>query len=492
MIRRIDRVMQLNKRTVLLLCICALLLGSCGKNEVTMEQLVYNIKSEVTYRNPLKIRPIGDPFVMKASDGLYYCYPTSNAANGYKVWVSEDLINWEVEGLNAYTKTREGWAGGDFWAPEVYEFDGKFYMYYTARWKEKDSLRLGVAVSDSPVGPFLDVSDQPMFDFGYAVIDAHVFVDDTGEAYFYYSRDCSENFVGGFNESHIYGIRLSQDKLSVEGEPVLLTQPEQTWEIQSGSYRWNEGAFVLKNQDVYYLMYSANFYADKKYSIGYATSSSPLGPFVKYEHNPILFAQSDWSEISGPGHHSITTSPLGNQLLVVYHTHINPVLGGGDRQVAIDTMGFREDGTLYMNGPTLSPQLKPALWDERIPVSLYDVYYNQIETTVLSDGEWSLYTAADFETSVIALQEQDFIEVRFQQPTTVKGLSLYRDALNKEVTSRYRLVTSHGYEAQGIGMSTELGEGLHIEFEPMVLDWVRIYPDSSSEVLPVLSEIVLF
>jgi GH43 family beta-xylosidase len=310
------------------------------------------------YRNPLAIQRIGDPFVLKASDGKYYCYPTSAGDQGYKAWISDDLVNWRELGF-VYEKNEKSWGYKQFWAPEVVEHNGRFYMYYTARWTEKDSLRIGVAVADKPYGPFIDVYNRPMFDFGYAAIDANVLIDEDGGKYLYYSRDCSENYVGERRESHIYGIRLADDMISVVGEPALLLKPDQEWELKSGpKVYWNEGAFALKRNGVYYLMYSANFYASKHYSVGYATSDRPLGPFHKYEHNPVLASNSD--DISGPGHHCVIDSPDGSELFVVYHTHTDAALGGGNRQVCIDRMGFREDGSIYVSGPTLTDQPVPS------------------------------------------------------------------------------------------------------------------------------------
>jgi len=232
-------------------------------------------------------------------------------------------------------------------------------MYYTARWKQKDSLRIGVAVADHPAGPFKDAFDKPMFDFGYAPIDAHVFTDDDGRSYLFYARDCSEHMVDGRHESHIYGFELSGDLLQPKHEGVMLLKPEQEWELASGEVRrWNEGPFVLKHQGSYYLMYSANFYAHRDYSVGYAVSGRPLGPYLKYEHNPVL--ASDRPDISGPGHHSVVRSPDDTELFIAYHTHTDSGKGGGDRQVCIDRMTFREDGSIAVAGPTPSPQPYPS------------------------------------------------------------------------------------------------------------------------------------
>jgi GH43 family beta-xylosidase len=306
-----------------------------------------------TYQNPLPIKNIGDPFVLRTQDGTYYCYATS-AADGFKAWRSSDLVNWQDIGY-VYKRSDDSWGTSDFWAPEVVYYNNKYYMHYSARWGKNESLRIGVAVANDPGGPFTDAFKHPMFDFGYAAIDGHVFVDDDGGKYFYYSRDCSENVVDGRHESHLYVAELNDDLISFKGEPLLIARPEQEWEIRSGAeWRWNEGPFIVKHHSRYYLMYSANFYASRDYSVGYAVADHPLGTFNKAPHNPILVSPNE--QISGPGHNSVTTSPDGKDLFIVYHVHTDPQHPSGDRQVCIDRMGFREDGSMYVDGPTNTPQ----------------------------------------------------------------------------------------------------------------------------------------
>jgi GH43 family beta-xylosidase len=311
-----------------------------------------------TYQNPLSIKNIGDPFVLRASDGKYYCYATS-APDGFKAWSSADLVHWTDIGY-VYRRKDDSWGESDFWAPEVVLHAGQYFMHYSARWGKNQSLRLGVATANSPSGPFVDVFNHPMFDFGYAAIDGHVLFDEEGRKYFYYSRDCSENVVDGRHESHLYVLELNDDLVSLKSEPFLVAKPEQEWELRSGAeWRWNEGPFVLKHNDKYFLMYSANFYASRDYSVGYAVSESPTGPFIKAADNPVLFSTN--TDISGPGHNSVTTSPDGKELFIVYHIHTDPQNPSGDRQVCMDRMGFREDGSLYVLGPTNTPQDMPSM-----------------------------------------------------------------------------------------------------------------------------------
>jgi len=135
---------------------------------------------------------------------------------------------------------------------------------------------------------------------------------------------------------------------------LFRSKPEQAWEIRSGDeWRWNEGPFLLKSEDKYFLMYSANFYASRDYSVGYAIAEKPTGPFIKANHNPIL--SSNCPEFSGPGHNSVTTSPDGKELIIVYHIHTDPANPSGDRQVCIDKMDIR-DGVISIQGPTMSKQ----------------------------------------------------------------------------------------------------------------------------------------
>lgn len=341
------------KKEAIMLCILSLtviLLAGCSKEKENSSASTGTEAekggNEMIYLNttPL-LSNIPDPFVLKASDGKFYAYGTTDPQIGYRVYISEDMVNWKSGGL-VYKNSRQ-WQSGDFWAPEVYEYNEKYYLFYTAREQNTGSLKLGVAVADSPSGEFMDLLDTPAFDYGFAMIDAHVFFDEDGRKYLYYSKDCSENIVDTYNTSQIFGVELEDNLITAIGEPVLITTPDNDRETATGQYRWNEGPYVIKHKDTYYLMYSSGYYAEASYHISYASSQNPLGPFIKASENPILESDVE-NNFSGPGHNSVFFHE--DKMYIAYHTHMYKN-GGGSRQMCINELSFNENGQLKVLQP---------------------------------------------------------------------------------------------------------------------------------------------
>lgn len=330
--------------------------------------------------NPLPVE-FGDPYILKASDGRYYMIGTGGVRDGFKMYSSADLQQWTDEGRVFQGNTRDSWCVANFWAPELYECDGKFYMFYSADWRENpdnelENFRIGVAVADKPTGPYTDMYNAPIFDPGYPIIDANILFEGS-RVYLYYSRCCYKNPVetelsawacekGMFDEieeSWIYGVELKPDFSDIIGEPCLLLRPpvslsdvQSEWEsrsVTSGEVnrRWTEGSYIFRKDGIFYMMYSANFFGGKNYAVGYATSHSPLGPFEKAKNNPVLQKNTDEGGIvTGTGHNSITTAPDGKTMLCVYHGRTSKT--GDNRVVFIDRMEVADDGTLIVYGPT--------------------------------------------------------------------------------------------------------------------------------------------
>lgn len=279
-----------------------------------------------TYRNPLlPERELADPDVIRV-EGKYYLYPTSDG-HGYEVFVSEDLVHWERK-ARAFEDPR----GGD-WAPEVIQNkrgDGKFYLYYTDNAPGTGAglahKQIGVAVSDSPLGPFRDRGALVQ-----SAIDADPFQDEDGSLYLYYV-----DLAGGFKIM----VQSMADPVTKKGEPKMLLRPTEEWEKRSGQV--TEGPFMVKHEGVYYLMYSGTGADSPDYGIGYATAKSALGPFVKYAGNPIVHRGGN---VLGPGHHCVIEGPDG-KLWLVYHQKWD---AGKNfhRFLAIDPLWFDATGALH-------------------------------------------------------------------------------------------------------------------------------------------------
>ncbi len=446
----------------------------------------------ISFTNDLGITNIGDPFMLKISDNEYYMYCTS-AADGFYCWRSEDMVHWTDKKM-CYTRKQNSWGYDCFWAPEVVSFNGKYYMYYTAK-SFFGRLYIGLAISDTPDGPFVDYQNRPLFDFGYAVIDANVLIDDDGSKYLYFSRDCSENVVDGVNTSQSYGIKLSDDMLSVEGEPVLLVTPEQEWETVSGSYMWNEGPEVYKHGDTYYLTYSANYYASSDYSVGYATSKSPLGPYVKAEENPIL-SSGKLKDVSGPGHHSFVPSPDGSELWIAYHSHTNVKVPSGDRKVNIARAGFTPDGKLYINGPLTTAQPLPSGRNVTNITNKFIAKVNSEPISLLTDGMIQVHDNSTLKTKLTTDTHNKVVvtmTATADTAETIKSIALYPGHDNLNLISSIRLKLDGKYYSEEYMVTEENTSPILLSFDSVsakTIDIMITPADTKTGI--VLSEIEIF
>jgi GH43 family beta-xylosidase len=291
------------------------------------------------YRNPVISSPsMADPHVLRVGR-KYYLYPTSHT-KGYDVYVSKDLVKWTYHGA-AYEDSR-----GGAWAPDVFRSkrdDEKCYLYYTVNNPQASvppplNKQIGVAVADSPLGPFEDrgvlVADA---------IDAHMFEDADGKLYLYYA-----NLKNGFKIM----VQPMLDPLTPQGRATEVLRPTESWEQVSGAV--TEGPFMLKRDDTYYLMYSGTGADSPNYAIGYATAKSPLGPFAKYAGNPIV---QQTVAVLGPGHHSIAQGPSGG-LWMLYHQKLASNTGYR-RFIALDKLWFDESGVIHARATRGTDELAP-------------------------------------------------------------------------------------------------------------------------------------
>lgn len=312
-----------------------------------------------TSGNPILPEFHADPEVMYSNQtGRFYIYSTTDGAAGwggyyFTVFSSADLTNWQHEGIMLNLNTDVQWASGNAWAPcieEVRQPDGnyKYYFYFSGHDVKRDRKSIGVAVSDSPTGPFVDSGQPIVYDLPAGVrggqqIDVDVFTDPvSGKHYLYWGN------------GYMAGAELNDDMMSIKQETVTVMTP------QGGSlkdYAFREGAYVFYRQGKYYFHWSVDDTGSPNYHVAYGTSTSPLGP-IQVAQDPIVLIQDPEKEIYGPAHNSVLQIPGRDEWYIVYHRINKGYLfprrmdPGFHRQVCIDRMYFNEDGTIQRVVPT--------------------------------------------------------------------------------------------------------------------------------------------
>lgn len=266
-------------------------------------------------KNELKAQNIllADPTIFY-NKGIYYLYGTTTGnipnGEGFQVYTSSDLQKWNGPvGKQNGLALKKGDSFGDtgFWAPQILEYNQKFYMIYTA------NENIAIAVSDNPLGPFKSESKKPIIEDGKQ-IDPFIFIDEDGKKYLYHVRLTNGN--------RIFVAEINDDLQSIK--------PETLTECISGTLPWEntentnwpvtEGPTVLKHNGLYYLIYSANDFRNPDYAVGCATSKSPLGPWEKSKDSPVISRKNTGQ--NGIGHGDVFWDK-DNKMHYILHTHFN-------------------------------------------------------------------------------------------------------------------------------------------------------------------------
>ncbi|MFF7168820.1 family 43 glycosylhydrolase [Streptomyces pseudovenezuelae] len=286
--------------------------------------------SAVVMRSPVLPGLNADPNIVRFGD-TFYIYPTTDGFEGwsgtqFKAYSSTDLVHWKDRGVILDLGPDISWADSRAWAPTIAEKDGKYYFYFCA------DANIGVAVSDSPTGPFKDALGRPLLkagQFSGQMIDPAVFTDDDGQSYLYWGN------------GHAYVAPLNADMTSLD-----LTKMK---DITPSGY--NEGSFVIKRKGTYYLTWSENDTRDENYRVAYATGPSPTGPWTK---RGVILEKDLSLGIKGPGHHSVVQVPNTDDWYIAYHRFAIPGGDGMHRETTVDRLEFDSDGLIKKVVPTLT------------------------------------------------------------------------------------------------------------------------------------------
>lgn len=308
-------------------------------------------------QNPLVTHIFTADPTARVFDGKLYIYPShdivppkglENAPRfcmpDYHIFSLENGATWKDHG-RVLDQNEVPWGEKDsygMWAPDCIKKGDKYYYYFPAKPKDKSAFRrIGVGVSDSPVGPF---KWEPDYIKGVSGIDPGLFIDDDGKPYLY--------FGGG---QDLYVVQLKDNMKEIAGEPRKV-------EYLPAGYK--EASFLFKRDSIYYFTF-AHVFTDEGYTIGYATSDNPMGPFT--------YRGKIMDNIAnGTNHHSVVE--YQGRWILFYHwwdiSGFNKL-----RSIRADYMEFKNDGTIKKVVPTLRGIGVPTLGDT-IQIDRYSAISN--------------------------------------------------------------------------------------------------------------------
>jgi beta-xylosidase len=270
------------------------------------------------------------PMVYKGTVYLYTGHDTASvSATNYKmpdwhVFSSKDMVKWKDHGALLSPQTFS-WATCDAYAAQCIARNGRFYWFVSTFHKKDASSNggaaIGVAVSDSPTGPFKDaigsalITNEMTTDMkhGWDDIDPTVFVDDDGQAYLFWGNGSCK------------WVKLKPNMTEVDG-PISVFNPK----------NYIEGPWVYKRKKLYYLVYASA--GTKPEMIEYCTASNPAGPWT---YRGIIQRNVPNSFTTHPG-----ILDFKGKSYFFYHNGSLPTGGSYRRSICIDYMYYNPDGTI--------------------------------------------------------------------------------------------------------------------------------------------------
>lgn len=309
----------------------------------TAENTPSGAKESVTlsYTNPVWDGYLADPHVI-FTNGYYYAYGTGRTDDGkqFPVLRSGDFASWQfVAGALQPLKTP---ALKDYWAPEVAERDGKYYLYYAG------DMKMRVAVSDRPEGPFVDAGKLlfPELEFS---IDGHPFFDPVSHKwYLFFAKDFFDQRPG----TALAVVELADDMISTKGKTHTVIRAFSDWQIYQRNRHWYdrdwqawhtiEGAAVVYRDGRYYCFYSGGNWQTPRYGVGCGVSDTITGPYVDpWSKDSASVLSTIPGKLIGPGHNSVILGPDNETYFMVYHSWNQQRTA---RQMCIDPIVWTQNG----------------------------------------------------------------------------------------------------------------------------------------------------
>jgi xylan 1,4-beta-xylosidase len=332
-----------------------------------------------TYTNPALAGDFPDPSVIRVGQDYWATATTSEWAPEFPIMHSRDLVNWEIVG--AVFQKHPDWSVGSYWAPEISEYRGRFFIYYAAR-KKGGPLCVAVATAGRPQGPYTD--HGPLVCQEVGSIDGFPVTDEQGRRYLLWKED--GNSVS--KPTPIWAQPLSADGTKLVGERRELFHNDQAWEKHATLPYGDlvEGPAVVRRDGWFYIFYSGNFCCAREcnYMMGVARSRKLLGPWEKNPSNPIMRGNETWK---CPGHGTVVTDQRGRDFLL-YHAYKADDFVYVGRQALLDEIEWGANGWPTINGgrgPSKNANSPFGAPDRRAEYSFFDDF---LSTRLNSGWQW--------------------------------------------------------------------------------------------------------
>ena len=373
------------KRKLLLLLLGMPMMMS-AQNPIIRDQFSADPTARV-FNNKVYVYPSHDIVPPEGQRQDWFCM------EDYHVFSSENLTDWTDHGV-IVTQNKVPWVRPDsysMWAPDCVERNGKYYFYFPSAPKGGMGFGVGVAIADSPEGPFVCESEPIK---GINGIDPCVLLASDGNAYIFWGNGrCAklkDNMKELADDTPKEKVKWGEREFEMYGVNCLKGLPS----------RQAEGPFAFEYNGNYYLTYP--YVRENTEVLGYAMSKNPMGP---YEYKGIIMAEHEngcWTN-----HHSIINYK-GQWYLFYHHNDFSP-RDDKRRSVCIEKLYFNADGTIKEVKPTMRGvginKATEKIEIDRFSSASSDVTtqlidtintFRSFEATLPVKGSWMRYNDIDF------------------------------------------------------------------------------------------------
>ncbi len=442
----------MKKATLLLILIVFSIAEIGAQNPLIMDEFTADPSARV-FNNRVYVYPSHDIRLDSGRFANWFCM------EDYHVYSSENLTQWEDHGviLSQYDVPWVDPSTYSMWAPDCIEKDGKYYFYFPSTAKDKSEgrgRRIGVAVADSPEGPFIP-QEKPME--GVFGIDPNVFIDTDGQAYLYWG--------GG---ETLYMAKLKENMLE------LATEPKQVVDLPA---KFKEGPYLFERQGKYYFTFP--HVPETTERLVYAMGDSPMGPF---EFKGVIMKESPvecWTN-----HHSIIEY-RDQWYLFYHHNDLSPDFDK-NRSIKADSLFFNADGTIQEVVPTLrGVGITPA--DTKIQVDRYSesrgsrVNYEFVDSSDPHKGwrimlpeknNWVRYNKVGFD-------DKSFDNLKIKAQSSQGGqIEIRLNGADGTLVSEVAISGNEGWQSLNNGLLS-VPEGVNdlylvnVGDNPVAIDWIQ-------------------